>query len=453
MAIFFSVNFVIAGEYIELYKKFIPESLLKNPVYHDDIERNLKTYLELDPSLLYYYFKRLNMKIDSLAPVPELNWRHLLQKHLAKSKYLKKEWAEVEISQIENKYELKIKRNEILDYYDEFDYTFFKKNLSIKPNPANENKKNFYIYLYFSKSADIKYDPQKKYLEMLKPIVEQMITTFNSKFENKNHLTKEQLKEFINIAFQYSYLFKNGYLDKFPNQTNFHIYELIAYYIKNDYINQFALSIHISKNIIKTTYKEAIKFTDPFNLKFNYPYEIESGNNTYLNIGFRYKVKELYSPFSFINISVGYAIQKPLNNTFKKHVFFSGTRIKPGKLSYTGSYYLSNYRDLKSMFITTQISLPVYYISKQIFFEAGVNFTIQQISFTYDFNLSGDVKTYDGSDIPDFYKDEEKKYDESKRFTYPVIALNYLAFRNLNFRVEYLIPKNVRLALGYYLNF
>ena len=451
-AILFSVHLVIAGEYVDLYKNFIPDSLLKNPAYRADIERNLKTYLELDPSLVYYSIETLKMAADSMPQAPRKLWAHLLQKHFGKSKLLKQKWASAEKSQIEQKYEPKIKVNEISDYYDNFVYRLLKKTNTIKPDPTDENKKNFFVYLYFSKSAHAKYDPGKKYSEMLKPLVQQMIDRFNAKFEHKEHLTKEQLREFINTAFQYSYLFKDGYLDIFPNHTNFHIYELIAYYLEDDYINHNAVTAQITYNFIPIIHNETFSFTDPFNIKYDYKYNIETWNTIYINAGFRFKIKELLYPFSYINMSVGFAIQKPLNNTFKKQVFFKGTRAMSG-LSYQGSYYISDYRDMKYMFLTAQISTPVYYVSKKIFFEAGINYTLHKISFTYDFNRSGVVQDPYGSADVGFFVDEVKTYDENKNLIYPVVSLNYLALKSINLRLEYIMPVQAQLVLGYYLNF
>jgi len=445
----FSVGF--SQDLLTLYKNYIPESIINNPVYCADVERNLQTYSRLDPNLIYYFIETLNMVSQKIEVSPDSDWRNILQQHLARAKYLKRKWAEIMIANINETFSPPIKCSEIASYYKEYEYGVYKKVIIKESEIIDKNKQNFYKYIYISGQNNLQYNPDEDYSRLYNQAVKTLVGKFNKQFVNRAQLSKIELKELIDLAFKYPYVFKDSYLDDIPYNTSFHIYALINDYVKDKYMNTNSLYVQVADNFLPITYNESIEFTDPFGSKYKYDYQLDLGNTIYVNAGFRVKLKKLYWPFSFINFNVGAAIQKSLSNSFKRHLFFSGYKAKSG-LSFDGSYYISDYRDLKSFFITTQISTPVYYISDKIYFEAGINYSMHKISFEYDFNRNGDVGTPYGDDPPAFFQDEVVKYDKTHHLFYPLISVNYFPAKSINIRVDYLAPVQARASVSYYLN-
>ena len=137
----------------------------------------------------------------------------------------------------------------------------------------------------------------------------------------------------------------------------------------------------------------------------------------------------------------------------KEQVFLQPQgKVVPGLTS--SFYYISDYRKLKSNSYFVQIAIPIYYLIPSIFFEAGLNYQMQNVTYEYNF-AEGIVSEIPNNEyIPnDFLYNDIVKYDETKYLIYPIAAVNLFIFRNLHIRVEYLIPDQISTNIGIHYEF
>lgn len=111
---------------------------------------------------------------------------------------------------------------------------------------------------------------------------------------------------------------------------------------------------------------------------------------------------------------------------------------------------ITDYRDFNSYGISAQITTPVYYINRNIYFEAGINYTLQNISFKTDFIKDGVVETPYTDEDPVFFEDKTLNINENYHLIYPVLNANFAIQNSLDIQVNYMMPFNFRFGLTYH---
>ncbi len=453
LAILFTVQLLFSENSNNLFDNFLPDHLKKNPTFLKSIQKNLQTYASIDPDLIYFYLKTLEtpQEEDSSAEI----WRNVFQKKLSRAKYLQKEWAKMEQTAIKNQITPSVLAKKISSFYDKYDYTFVHQITVEQDIKVDENKLNFFKYIYLSGDSVAKFDSNKNYEQLFLKTLQQKVNTLNQKFDQlKEASTKQEIAQFLIQANRYPFIFKNTYLESIPITTNFHLYQFLEASYKRDFLNKNSIYFQLAGNGLAFSVEESFKTTDPFDSHYKYDFAINIRQIIYLFAGFKLKLKEEFQPFSFINFAVGIPVGTIYSNTFKDVVLFDGIKAISG-LRYVGSYQLNNIREIKSKSIVSQITFPVYYYSDKIFFEVGLNYSLINVSYKYDFIKDGEVTHPYTPDPPDYYltMQETISKNSTHHLLYPMISTNFYIRKNLNLRVDYLIPLQGRIALSYYLNF
>jgi hypothetical protein len=411
------------------------------------LNRVLNLYSQLDPDLLYFYIEDLHQRFEQTTSEPDSSLRLYHLKYSSKVKFLKQQWAQLNIEKIKQIYTPSLKVTRMKSYFTTYLYKRYKSVMTEPLKNIDKNKQDFYTYIYLANKNDITYDSTLDYNLLRIEIVNELVDYYNKKYEKRTELSEEEITEIIKSAFNHPYLFKDSYLSSYNKTTNFHIYELINYLIKDNYLIHNEIYLQLSFYPLPIIFEEKITFTDPFNDHYKYKYDIEFYESVYLNFGYKYKLKNETTPLSYLNVNVGISIYHRYENSLQDTELFKGTKMMSGYW-FTGKYILSNERKSKSFAIATQISVPVYYYNYKLFFEAGLSYSFYSISFEYDFNKEDEIIS-PGETPPEFYKNEIVNYDEIKHLIYPIIAMNYNVSRNFSIRAEYNIPKYPKISFTY----
>ena len=451
--IFFSTQILFSQEKEKIFDKYLAENITENPRKIKSIRHSLEIYAAIDPNLIYFYIRHLEslQNVDS----SEINWRDIFQKKLARAKYLQKEWAKLEKTAIKKEITPAPLAKRISLFYDKYDYVFVHQMVVEPKVKIDENKLNFFKYLYLSGNASAKFDPETDYRTLFTDALEKKINELNELYKSLKHSTSEQtINEFIVQARRFPFIFNGSYLKDIPLTTDFHIYQFLADYYKKDFLNHHSIYLQLSGLILPFSINESFETTDPFDSHFKYDYTVNIDQKFLFYLGFKWKLKEEFQPFSFINIAIGLPVYTIYSSTFKDITLFKGIMAVSG-LKYDGSYLLTNFRDLKSIALLSRITMPVYYYSDKIFFEAGVSYSFINVSYKYDFIKDGTVTHPYSPEPPDFFKTmkETIEHKSSHHLFFPTIAVNYYLKKNLNIRFEYLIPLQGGISVGYYFNF
>jgi hypothetical protein len=447
LIIILSINSASAENLLTLYGKFIPEKLQNNVANRQDLDRVLTLYSQLDPDLLYFYIEDLNQRFNNTESEPDTNYRIYLLKYSGKIKYLKQQWAQQNIETIKQIYSPGRKVEQIQSYFTPYIFKVVKEIITDSFDNIDKNKQDFYTYIYLSENNEIEYNEEIDYSNLRNQITNELVNNFNAKFQNIENLSDEEITKTINSAFKYSFIFKDTYLSQYKNTTNFHIYELIDYLIKDNYLINNQIYAQLSYFPLPIYFEENIKFTDPFGDPYDYEYDIEFNNATYLNLGYKYKLKNETTALSYLDISVGIPIYSSYENGLQDTALFAGTKMMTGYW-FTGEYFLSNERNASSFILSTQIATPIYYFDYNLVLEAGLFYSFNSLSFEYDFNRE-DTIISPGETPPEFYKNEVVKYDEIKHIILPVMSLRYDVSKNVGIKLEYIIPYYPKISFNY----
>ena len=449
-------NYVFSQSYYNLYKSQLPGEIQSNIQFINDVNRTLDLYTQFDPDLIYFYLMNLELKFDKEISNSDSNFTNLLQGRYSKAKQLKQDWAKTQIELINQYITPAIRARKVASYFSEFTFESFKEVLIPHDVPIDTNKQAFYKYIYFKKETGLSYDPQKNYVLLCDKIISDMVEDFNQKYENLSKLSSIEKKLFQHSAFKYPYLFKGTYLSKYKSVTSFYIYELIDKIISKDYENLNTINAQISYGVLPITFEDKLSVTDPdpFDQSYEHKTKVHVKNTFFGILGLIVKTSSDFKPLSFYSFKFGYAFAQTISNDLKDHIFFDGIKAIPGLTLFTGKYYIHNYRKFKSNSYLAQLTFPVYYIHPKLYFETGLNYQMQNLSYEYNFAKEGTYTNPYGRDVPDdFFSDDVVKYDETKHSIHPVLALNFYIIRNLNIRFEYLIPNQIVFNLGAHYTF
>lgn len=449
LLILLSANGTYGQSFIDLYENYLPSSVLENQTLKNDIDRSLRMYGEINPDLIYLYLTNLELKFVNKIQDSDSNLTYFLASSFAESKKMKTNWAKLYLAMIEDRYSSSLKIKKFSSY---FSKSVFKGSKIIKTDPPvliDENKQAFFTYLYLTRNKTLKYDPNLDYNSEYRKESEKIVQKFQDEFKSDDLITRDEKENIIGEIFEYPYLFKDGYLEEYTNLTNFYIDEQLDKYFADDYNSKNEILLNVSFQTEPLEFDEEIAFTDPFNINFKYDYDIEIKNSIVANLGFKLKTMNGYNNFSYWRVLLGYSISQSRSTTLKETALFSGTRAIIG-LSYNGEYRITDYRDFNSYGISVQITTPVYYFNRNIYFEAGINYTLQNVSFKTDFIKDGVVETPYTDEDPVFFEDKTLNIDEYYHLIYPVFNANFAIQNSFDIQINYLMPFNFRVGLTYH---
>lgn len=440
-----------AQELLEVYQEYIPKIILQDKDYHNEIERNLEIYGELDPHLVYTYITNMKLKFEQNIQDPDSNLTMLLAANFSKAKRLKRQWASTSISKIRELYDYSVQVMKIESYYNKYIKDRSPARYGGNKRITDINLQYYFKYLYLS-GSELKYNPSADYKEYYVEKTDSLIYFFESVYKDDKEIDSEKTEYIIQKAFKVPYIFKGSYLPSVSQKTDFNLFELIHKLIRKDYVtyNKFFLELQFEFGTKNRNLQYS--FTDPMNYYNSYFYDFDIKNTLYVNMGYQFKIKEELDPASYIRLSVGYAVHQSYINTFKDTTFFSGQREVPG-LYFDGDYVFQNTRNEKTYSLTSQFAFPVLYFNRKFFIEAEFTYTYQNLQFEFDFIKPGTLDQPFSDDSQPFFEDQVIKINENFHDLHFGLSLNYLIIEECSFRFEYLFPANIRLGISLYSRF
>jgi len=429
---------------LELYKSHIPKIVFENQESKQEVRKNLKTYGELDPDLIYYYLTHLQLRYDSQISNSDLNLAKYLEAKVSKTKRIKRNWARTSLYDMADKYDYSVLTRNVSSLYNKFRRIQVPLRHADNNRTVDTNLLNFYKFLFLSQENET-YNPERDYQKLYEEILANRIDFFSSIYDTTKEVDLPKRELIIYKAFESSYLFKDSYLHNLPSYTDFQLFELIRLLLKKDYKTVNEYNVFFPVEVLPKSRMKVYKFTDPMNYTYRYYYKFDIQRSAYANIGFKFKIKDEINPGSHIRVSLGYSLYQSASTTFSDTTLFSGNRDIPG-LYFEGDYIFSSPRDIKTFAFTSEFSFPVLYFTKEFFLEAGFHYKYQRTHFKFNFTKPGTLEQ-PFSDTPQpFFDDTVINMNRSYHILRPVISLNYLLLKGATLRLDYIFPTNIRLA-------
>ncbi len=428
--------------------KYLPEQITANPSYLKTEKQKIEFYSKINPNLIYIYIEHLNRKLTKHISDPDSNFHSYFGYLLNKSKEAKHKWANQNILDIHARKILPLAKERIKSYFygpTELDFRLnATQNEKLQP-PADldKNMQAYFVYLTLKEGKAKEYSPEKNYQKLCKDELVKIAKFFEEKYQQLEVIGKRQRDKLIRQALFYSYIFKNSYLPEFEN-TDFSLADFITKSVVIEYQNHFEFYVGYAFEPFSFKFKNIITFKDLYDQKFNYSMDVQ--NNHYLQLGIKIPFNKDIVPFSFINLKAGFAIS---SNVLYDETVDIGHIIRYDNIIYVnGTYKLVNFRDFNTYSLQGQVTIPLFFVSKNLYLETGVDYKSYYLSFKYDYYFDGYVIDHATGEIPDFYKGWSDSIKKQNIRIKPMLSANYTLFDFINLKVEFFIPNDVQVA-GY----
>ena len=455
MPLIFAVMLKIcfAQDFVELYKEYLPGNLTRNVTFTNQVNDLLTSYGTLDPSLIYYYIRHLDLKLNYGIFDADSNYSNHL-KYLANTvRFKKSEWAQAQIDRIRK---TAMPQSQVENLTNALSQYLIEKPAEMKPPEElkiDRNLRNYFIYLYLSRKKDAHYDPTIKYSEWIKIEAGKIIEEFNTAYKQAEELSQSQKEQLAQKAFAFTFLFKDSYLNIFPETIDFYFYEFLGMMLKDTYFKQHAFSIGLYNEFIPTTFDATYTYTDFLGNDYSYNFDVTFQNTTFIHLGYQYTFRDKLAAFKFINLNIGYSIINIKTLKDEPDVISWGLDYETAVYYYRWHYAFKNVRDLSTYAVSAQIMTPVYYLNKSFSLELGVNYTLRHYQYLFDLIEIYEYRKYAENIDTKVNNEKSVQVDKTEHTIYPVLAINYSIPNFINLRVEYLIPTVARIGLTAYIKF
>ncbi len=420
--LFILASSINAQGLLSIYKKFIPQAFLNNAESREIVEDNLQTYSQLHPDQIYYYIKFLQAtgtKEKNL--VSNIHSKTFFEN---RKKYFQKrsDWADFQIKKLSETDYTNLKKNSMISLFEDFVI-----DEQIKISDSNfhfdeeANYREYFTYLFLTGKEE-KFNSESNYHDLNKKL-------FLSIIEKQEHterifrsLERNRQKKVFNQILITWYLFGEKKYNKYDVSSELEPYLFAQIIEKNKFKTKsgFLLSAYFNPpihelNQLNHTFSFKDKpaahlqeqtFSVPINLKYDYSYG--------LRLGYQFRMKDELAFLSSIKFVAGYSlinsivVDQFLNQELGNGVFIDqSTGVKK-----EWEYSSSGTSNLNNHLAEVLISTPIWFYSKNVFIEFGLQFQIEMSQFTYTVNkgiysssssslLNSEklVKDYQGSEI------------------------------------------------------
>jgi len=438
-----------AQSLLELYQDHIPDKLIQDEDYREEIEENLSSHGALDPDLIYFYMVSLQLTFEKNIQDPDSNLTLLLASKIAKAKRLKRQWANTSISEIGEKHGYSVRTRKLESYYRKYATDRYPDRYGGKDWTVDQNLQYYFKYLYLSRAKQ-KYDPNMNYKQTYNNQLSTMISYFDSVFKADRVLESHSTETIIQEALKVTYIFNGTYIRTITQTTDFYLFAFIHKLLEQDYLTYNRIFLQFDSEVAPRNHTVTYSFTDPMNFDYDYYYDLNISNTMYLSLGYIFKLKEEKSPASFIRLSIGYAFYQSYENIFEDTLIYSGKRERPS-LRFKGDYIFTNFRNSKTHSFTAQAALPILYFNKRLYTEIEFSYVYLNHQFEFDFIKRGTLESLLEDISLEWFNDKVIKINENYNDLYFGISLNYSIIDQCTIRLGYLFPTNIR--LGFTLNY
>jgi len=248
------------------------------------------------------------------------------------------------------------------------------------------------------------------------------------------------------------------YKDRLQNLNDINLGEyLISEINYPDFKEKSGVGIGVNYQSLQYTFPK--QEFDEENLPF-YKYNLDDSENRIdlLNISASYKINldDFKSSFSNIKLSLSYSVANKLKklstqkNDLNKFVF-----IWEGEpTNFTEMFYgtiKSVSWDIESKAFSSELSIPVYYFSRNIFFEAGFSYTYLHAKYLVDVEKEIEDQT---SLDPNVLANSQENYSFTSTYNLfnATASVNFLIENIINFRVLINSSLSFQVGVEYFFN-
>jgi hypothetical protein len=433
---------VFSQNYLPMFSEYIPQSVLKDEDFKNQIEVNIEYYASVNPDLVYYYIMYISKRFGDKVTNPDSNYYNLLKQEDFKFRSSRNEWVNDEISAANNIdpgiLSSAVKRNLLELYQDGLNNQINAPELQI-----DNNLLNYFSYMIASNTKII-YQDNIDYSNKTNQVLNAKAKYFQQMYSDYNSLTKSQRYELIDVVLNFPYLFSKGYLNRYRQNTDLHLYEFINKMLYNDYIQKNSVKAGIFYLLNNFDQIRDINFREtpfPYYHRENKA-EFKITTGIFGDIGVRIALRNYKTPFSYIEVNAGYALTSNVrteDDIQTEVIHWDSYQPSTGKHAFI-TYTVTENNENKFFEIYGNITTPVFYFFQNLYVDAGLNYYYTSVKSNY-YDISRHIDSLVSNDPNDFKEYTQNISGEfSKSNIYPSIGINYLIFDLINIKVEYLIP-------------
>jgi hypothetical protein len=429
--------------YLQLFSGYIPDAITKNDDFKKQVDVNIGNYASVNPDLVYYYIMYINKRFGEKIISADSNYYNLLREKDHEYRILRNEWVKNEMlgaDEIEPGILSTAVKNNLSDIFwkDEVKYRDTLKILTV-----DVKLQAYFAYLIVT-GIKAEYNSETDYSSGIIKGLKEKSEYFENEFASSGDIDQAKRYELIEAALNFSYLFNNGYLDKYRQDTDIHLYRFLYGMMVDDFTQRNSLRagvLYLRDNFKRES--ELIFKETPFpyfHLENKAVVKINSG--LWGEVGIRLATREYKTPFSYLELDAGYVLitDIKIDDDIKSQVIhWDSYQPSTGKHAYI-TYTINKNNDTKHFAVYGHISTPVYFFLKNLYVDAGLYYLYTSVKVNYyDINRKIDsLISNDPADFQEYTKNYSDKYTRSSIF--PSLGVNYTLFDLINVKVEYLIP-------------
>jgi hypothetical protein len=446
LVIFIIVTSLIrAQNLVDLYEDYFPKQLLQEVESRKSIEYNLNLYSNIHPDLIYYYIKYINSFVIDRVLNPDSNYSNLLKHYRYEYSKERSKWAANQINSIENYTSVRLKRSAMKNLYEDVMYNqkdFFG---DIPQVEKDVNLQEFFNYVYYSQQK-WEYDKTLNYFQLNKERTSILITEFNRGYDNFGSFSHNDKIQKVKKDIKYWYLIGGASSYKYETNTVYQTSELSIQTFDKSFLNKSFLIIGMTygwylRGIadIHKYYSYSDKplptFLKPISFDFTASW---SYHPTYsIELGYQLAIRDEVAPFSYLKLLAG-------------KTFFTSeyTDLDEGKTYYAFTYHVitgserlqyqyrsDGLQNKKNYFGFGRIATPVLYLSKNVYFEFGVDLSFRYSQFDYRI-LKLSVRQKNDEDFIESAEIIDYPYKETELNFSPSLSLIINPQRNFNITIH-----------------
>ncbi|HKB85720.1 MAG TPA: hypothetical protein VKD08_06100 [Ignavibacteriaceae bacterium] len=433
---------IFSQNYLPLFSGYVPEPIMKDEDFKNQVNINIGHYASVNPDLVYYYIMYIDKRFGEKITNPDSNYYNLLRSEDYKFRKARNKWIQEEMKKAEGINPgvlFSAVRSNLSALYQE-EINKYTDSVSL---PVDEGKLQYFTYMIASGKKS-QYNDNFNYLSGSLKLMDKKSEEFRTIYSDASSMDQPERYQAIESALNFPYLFNGSYLQKYKQDSDLSLFEFLRKMHVDDYIQKNAVKagIFYFKNNFK--YENEILFKEKpfpyFHLENKDKGTITSG--IIADIGFRLGLRNNKTPFSYVEIDAGYEILSDFStdddiNSFQiQRDSFQPSTGKHSIITYT----LKENNKSSHYEIYGRIATPVYYFSNKIYIEAGLNYFYTAAERNY-YDITRHIDTLVSNDPADF---EEYTQNISTKISkgnfYPSVGFNYSLYEFLNFKVEYLVP-------------
>ena len=424
-----------AQDYVRLYQEFIPLQRIKSSKsLISTFNKNIDALAKINPDLIYFYIKYMNLMIGENIANPDSNFKNILDIYSNNYRYQINEFLSEQLDLLEKKecsYRVKKEIKNI--FVSRLNSRI--KTLQKKPEAdINNNLQDYFSYLYLSKKNDIEYNPEIKYKNLCLESANKLRSNIYQYIKELKTNKSDPNFNFIDDLFNHTYLFMNSYKNKYYSDNTTNILDLFEIFFKKYFKIWNQIEVNYSFDIIPNKYEFTYTIYDPVALDTDV--KIDYNLNTFYNLGIAYqkRISEDYGSFAFIKIQAGVSY---LTQQIKNREIEGNIAALQGIGRFGGPYSFK--QNLKKYYsFGVQISTPFIYLSRPLRIEGSINYTFQTISYLIEFTRDKysliNPNQYPQYVVPIKESDEFEK--NNHQFT-PIFAIVYSLSEYIDIRSDF----------------